>query len=97
MEAAQGEARRGETAVPLDTLKRVGSALTTVPDNFNEHRTVKRLLDNRRKMIDTGKGIDWAMGEAMAFGTLLDEGFGVRLSGQDSERGTFSPAAFCFE
>lgn len=90
MEAAQGEARRGETAVPLDTLKRVGSALTTVPDNFNEHRTVKRLLDNRRKMIDTGKGIDWAMGEAMAFGTLLDEGFGVRLSGQDSERGTFS-------
>ena len=90
MEAAQGEARRGETAVPLDTLKRVGAALTTVPDNFNAHKTVTRLLANRAKMIDTGQGIDWAMGEAMAFGTLLDEGFGVRLSGQDSERGTFS-------
>lgn len=90
MEAAQGEARRGETAVPLDTLKRVGAALTTVPDDFNAHKTVTRLLANRAKMIDTGQGIDWAMGEAMAFGTLLDEGFGVRLSGQDSERGTFS-------
>ena len=90
MEAAQGEARRGETAVPLDTLKRVGAALTTVPDDFHAHKTVTRLLANRAKMIDTGQGIDWAMGEAMAFGTLLDEGFGVRLSGQDSERGTFS-------
>ncbi len=90
MEAAQGEARRGETSVPLDTLKRVGAALTTVPDDFNAHKTVTRLLANRAKMIDTGQGIDWAMGEAMAFGTLLDEGFGVRLSGQDSERGTFS-------
>lgn len=90
MESAQGETRRGETAVPLDTLKRVGIALTVVPDDFNAHRTVTRLLENRAKMINTGQGIDWAMGEAMAFGTLLDEGFGVRLSGQDSERGTFS-------
>src|SRR6202023_1299658 len=60
------------------------------PEGFNVHRTIRRLLDNRRKMIETGEGIDWAMGEALAFATLVDEGYPVRLSGQDTERGTFS-------
>jgi 2-oxoglutarate dehydrogenase E1 component len=54
------------------------------------HRTIQRFLDNRRKAIETGQGIDWATGEALAFGSLLLEGNRVRLSGQDSERGTFS-------
>ena len=61
-----------------------------MPDDFKLHRTAKRFLDNRRKMIETGQGIDWAMGEALAFATLLKEGYKVRLSGQDVERGTFS-------
>ena len=83
-------ARRGETGVALDTLRDVGKALTTIPKDFNAHRTIQRLMKNRAKMIDTGEGIDWAMAEALAFGTLVNEGFPVRLSGQDCERGTFS-------
>ncbi len=87
---AEGDDRRGETPVEIDTLKKVGDALTKEPENFNVHRTVSRLLKNRKKMVDTGEGIDWAMAEALAFGSLLTEGIRVRLSGQDSGRGTFS-------
>ncbi len=61
-----------------------------MPAGFSLHKTVGRFLDNRRKAIETGAGIDWAMAEALAFGTLLTEGHPVRLSGQDVERGTFS-------
>jgi 2-oxoglutarate dehydrogenase E1 component len=82
--------RRGETAVPLETLKSVGAALTTVPEGFHVHRTIARQLQAKAEMIKTGDGIDWATGEALAFGTLLKEGVPVRLSGQDSSRGTFS-------
>ncbi len=64
--------------------------LTKVPAGFNVHKTVKRFLDNRLAAIESGEGIDWATGEALAFGTLLDEGHPVRLSGQDAERGTFT-------
>ncbi|WP_180897982.1 2-oxoglutarate dehydrogenase E1 component [Martelella soudanensis] len=84
------ELRRGKTSVPMKTLKEIGKKLTEVPEGFNVHRTVQRFLDNRAKMIETGEGIDWAMGEALAFGALCHEGFKVRLSGQDVERGTFS-------
>ncbi|MEZ5851199.1 MAG: 2-oxoglutarate dehydrogenase E1 component [Hyphomicrobiaceae bacterium] len=84
------EARRGNTGVDLDTLREVGRRLTTVPQDFNPHRTITRLLERRREMIESGEGIDWAMAEHLAFGTLLKEGFRVRLSGQDCERGTFS-------
>ena len=87
---AEGEAQRGETGVALDTLREVGMRITEVPEDFNVHKTVKRFIENRRKMIDTGEEIDWGMAEALAFGTLVKEGFKVRLSGQDSERGTFS-------
>ncbi|SES75394.1 2-oxoglutarate dehydrogenase E1 component [Oceanicella actignis] len=85
-----GEYQRGETAVPLETLKEVGMALTRLPENFHPHRTIVRLLESKREMIETGEGVDWATAEALAFGTLLLEGFPVRLSGQDSTRGTFS-------
>ena len=68
----------------------VGRALTTPPDGFNIHRTVRRLLDAKRKMFDSGEGFDWATGEALAFGSLVAEGYPVRLAGQDSTRGTFS-------
>ena len=82
--------RRGRTGVELAKIKELGLRLSSVPDGFNAHRTIQRLLDNRRKMIETGEGIDWALGEALAFASLVDEGHPVRLSGQDSERGTFS-------
>jgi 2-oxoglutarate dehydrogenase E1 component len=87
---AEDEARRGNTGVAIDTLKEVGRRITAIPQDFNAHKTIQRLLQRRREMVETGTGIDWSMGEHLAFATLLNEGFPVRLSGQDSERGTFS-------
>ena len=87
---AEEGARRGMTGVDLDLLRKVGRKLTSFPESFTPHKTIARIMAARRKMIDEGKGIDWATAEALAFGTLLVEGFKVRLSGQDSERGTFS-------
>ena len=84
------DARRGVTGVDVTVLKEIGRKITRVPDGFRIHRTIQRFLDNRAKAIDSGLGIDWATGEALAFCTLLQEGRHVRLSGQDSERGTFS-------
>ncbi|HWX14708.1 MAG TPA: 2-oxoglutarate dehydrogenase E1 component [Methylocella sp.] len=84
------EDRRGRTGVDRARLIEMGLQLTAVPEGFRLHRTIGRLLENRRKMIETGVGIDWAMAEALAFASLVDEGYPVRLSGQDSERGTFS-------
>ncbi len=84
------DGRRGQTGVDLATLKEIGAKLCEVPENFHTHRTIGRFLDNRRKMIETGEGLDWATAEALAFGSLLVEGHPVRLSGQDVERGTFS-------
>ncbi|MAL78953.1 MAG: 2-oxoglutarate dehydrogenase E1 component [Sneathiella sp.] len=83
-------ARRGTTAVELDQLKDIGNALTNIPEEHNVHRTLKRILKAKKQMIDTGQGIDWATAEALAFGSLLKENYPVRLSGQDSGRGTFS-------
>ncbi|KAF1854939.1 hypothetical protein Lal_00045138 [Lupinus albus] len=68
------EQRRGKTAVPMKSLKEIGRKLSTVPDNFNVHRTIKRFMENRAQMIETGEGIDWAMAEALAFGSLVTEG-----------------------
>jgi 2-oxoglutarate dehydrogenase E1 component len=82
--------RRGTTAVEVDTLQDLNKALTTVPESFNAHKTIVRQLEAKRQMFETGEGFDWATGEALAFGTLLLEGYQVRLSGQDSSRGTFS-------
>lgn len=84
------EDRRGKTDLPKKTLKWVGEAITHVPDDFNIHPRLKRVMDARRKMIETGEGFDWATAEAMAFGTLVSEGYLVRLSGQDVQRATFS-------
>ena len=68
----------------------MGRALASVPEGFPLHRTVARLLETKQTMFETGTGFDWATGEALAFGSLLTEGYKVRLSGQDSTRGTFS-------
>ncbi|MBO9400307.1 2-oxoglutarate dehydrogenase E1 component [Shimia sp. R9_3] len=81
---------RGQTSIKKDTLAEIGKALTSVPAGFPLHKTVGRLLDTRGKMFETGKGFDWATAEALAFGSLMTEGYPVRLAGQDATRGTFS-------
>ncbi|MCZ8103603.1 MAG: 2-oxoglutarate dehydrogenase E1 component, partial [Burkholderiales bacterium] len=87
---SEDDARRGQTGVDMATLRLIGERITATPEGFNIHKTIQRFLDNRRKAIETGEGIDWATGEALAFGSLVLEGHRVRLSGQDCERGTFS-------
>jgi 2-oxoglutarate dehydrogenase E1 component len=87
---ADDDARRGDTGVAMDVLKDVGRRITAVPQDFNAHKTIQRLLERRREMVESGTGIDWSMAEHLALGTLLKEGFPVRMSGQDTERGTFS-------
>jgi 2-oxoglutarate dehydrogenase E1 component len=82
--------RRGHTGVDIPALQEIGARITTVPPDFHVHRTIARFLEHRRKAIESGQGIDWATAEALAFGALLRDGHRVRLSGQDSERGTFS-------
>ncbi|MCJ8324997.1 MAG: 2-oxoglutarate dehydrogenase E1 component [Rhizobiales bacterium] len=84
-----GQARRGQTGYDIDKLKQLGKKLVEIPDDFNAHKTLKRIYKRRGASIEAGVGIDWGTGEALAFATLLDEGFPVRLSGQDCERGTF--------
>ena len=84
------DARRGKTTVPLKTLQEAGAALTSFPADFNAHRKIVRQLEAKKKMFETGEGFDWSTAEALAFATLLIEGHPVRLSGQDSNRGTFS-------
>ena len=78
------------SGVHVDELQDIGRILSTVPDGFHVHRTLQRILNAKATMFDTGTGIDWATAEALAFGSLIREGYRVRLSGQDSQRGTFS-------
>jgi 2-oxoglutarate dehydrogenase E1 component len=82
--------RRGNTGVEIAKLKEIGEKITALPKDFHLHKTLTRFIDNRRKSIETGANIDWSTAEALAFCSLMEEGHRVRLSGQDSERGTFS-------
>lgn len=82
--------RKGLTGVDLKTLKDIGLKITKAPKTFAVHKTMQRVLDARQKMIEDGGGLDWSMGENLAFATLLNDGFKIRLSGQDVQRGTFS-------
>ena len=84
------EERRGKTDLPVKTLKQIGQALVSIPESFNLHPKLGRILEARKKMIETGEGIDWSAAEALAFGGLVQEGHLVRLAGQDVQRGTFS-------
>ncbi len=90
MRAAHGVERRGDTAVDLDTLRQIGESMTTVPEHMTLNSKLSRIIDTRAKRISEGEGLDWATAEHLAFGSLLLEGDPVRLSGQDSCRGTFS-------
>ncbi|WP_294172681.1 2-oxoglutarate dehydrogenase E1 component [uncultured Sphingomonas sp.] len=85
-----GGRRNIVTAISEEEVRRVGAVLTTVPEGLAVHKTLSRVLDAKRAMFDTGQGFDWTTAEALAFGSLLAQGHNVRLSGQDSGRGTFS-------
>ena len=85
-----GQYQRGQTSISEKNFNTVGKALTKIPKNLDAHKTVRRMLDNKKIQLESGKNIDWATGEALAFGSLLLEGYPVRLSGQDCTRGTFS-------
>ena len=82
--------RNVDTAIDEKLFKSLGRTLTSVPDDLNIHKTLGRVLKAKADMFETGENFDWATGEALAFGSLVAEGYGVRLSGQDSGRGTFS-------
>ena len=84
------ELPRGDTGVPAQKLRDLGDRITAIPERINVHKTLARVLEARRKAVDSGENIDWSLAEHLAFASLLDEGVPVRLSGQDSVRGTFS-------
>jgi 2-oxoglutarate dehydrogenase E1 component len=85
-----GKDKRGFSGVDKKKLIEVGKKVTMIPNNFTVHPTLKKIFENKKKMFTENKLIDWTTAETLAFGTLLEEGFPVRLSGQDSGRGTFS-------
>jgi len=88
--SSESDGRRGDTAVEQSRIEELKPVLTDIPGNLAVHKTLARVLEAKKLMFDAGEGFDWATGEALAFGTLLQEGHGVRLSGQDCMRGTFS-------
>ena len=87
---AETARRNVETGIPAKLFDSLGRTLTAIPEGLTIHKTLGRVLEAKAQMFKTGQGFDWATGEALAFGSLLSEGYGVRLSGQDSGRGTFS-------
>ena len=84
-----GKDKRGKSGVEKNILHKVGDKVFKIPSNFNAHKTLKRVFELKNQMFIKGQ-IDWSSAESLAIGTLLTEGFSVRLSGQDSGRGTFS-------
>ncbi len=78
-----------DTRLPLETLRQLGERITSIPDNFKLHPAVQRIIESRRQMAQGKLPLDWGMAEHLAFATLLNEGYSIRLSGQDSGRGTF--------
>jgi 2-oxoglutarate dehydrogenase complex dehydrogenase (E1) component-like enzyme len=90
------EDRRGKTDVDLAKLTALGRKITEIPAGFEMHKTVQRVVEARRKAIDEGKGVDWALGEHLAFATLLDEGFNVRFQRPGQLSRHIQPAPFPF-
>ena len=83
-------ARKGETSVSKNNLLKIAKLIHKIPEDFNIHKRVGKIFNDRHNSVIEGRAIDWATAESLAFATLLDQGYGVRLSGQDSGRGTFS-------
>jgi 2-oxoglutarate dehydrogenase E1 component len=88
-EPVEGRRNTG-TAVDERSVRAIGETLTRIPSDLNVHKTLTRILEAKKGMFESGSGFDWATAEALAFGTLIAEGHNIRLSGQDSGRGTFS-------
>ena len=86
----KGKDKRGVTGSDINILKNISEKINTITEDKNVHKTILRIFDTRKKIVNNGYGIDWATAEALAFGSLLEEGYPVRLVGQDSGRGTFS-------
>ena len=86
----KGKDKRGKSGVNLDKIIKISEKINNIPSEINIHKTISKILGLRKEAISKKKGIDWATAESLAFGTLLEEGFPVRLVGQDSGRGTFS-------
>jgi 2-oxoglutarate dehydrogenase E1 component len=87
---ASTDARRGKTSSDEDDIKVIAKEIHTLPEDFNPHKRIQKIYNDRQQSINEGKNIDWATAESLAFATLLKDGYGVRLSGQDVGRGTFS-------
>ena len=85
-----GKDKRGVSGVPMSQLRAISEKINNIPKEINPHKTISKIFELRKKAIDNEKGIDWATAESLAFGSLLQEGYPVRLVGQDSGRGTFS-------
>lgn len=90
LKVAYGDERRGKTSITRDQMKSLGQVLTSVPSDFKINPKIARQLEQKQEMFASGQGFDWATGEALAYGSLLAEGYHVRLSGEDVGRGTFS-------
>ncbi len=86
----KGKDKKGITGADPDFLRNISDKINIIPDEINVHKTINKIFQNRKKTIDQGSNIDWSSAEALAFGSLLEEGFPVRFVGQDSGRGTFS-------
>ena len=87
---ASTDERRGKTSSDEDDIKVIAKEIHTLPEDFNPHKRIQKIYNDRQQSINEGKNIDWATAESLAFATLLKDGYGVRLSGQDVGRGTFS-------
>ena len=86
----RGKDKRGVTGADIKILMNISNQINSIPKDVNIHKTISKILENRRICIEKGEDIDWSSAEALAFGSLLEEGYPVRLVGQDSGRGTFS-------
>jgi len=86
----KGKDKIGVTGTNRNKLLAISEKINSTPSELNLHKTIVKILDARKKSVSSGKGIDWSTAEALAFGSLLEEGYPVRLVGQDSGRGTFS-------
>lgn len=81
---------KADTAVPAAELRRLGERITTIPETFTPHKLVEKLLADRRAMANGEMNLDWGMGEHLAFASLVNAGFNIRITGQDAGRGTFT-------
>ena len=86
----RGKDKRGVTGADTKKLEEISNRINTIPSEINIHKTISKIIENRRLSVKNGLGIDWSTAESLAFGSLLEEGYPVRLVGQDSGRGTFS-------